>query len=275
MRPSPRSKISFSFPARSRWTGPPTLPSRLFRPPHSRDWPLLTEEASSTIFSSSGTPHEEADTTFDLDVGALVEVTLDTPDTDQPSFDIQANGKIVIPGELMVTSTGDDPVLSVSGASADSQIEVEGDVRFEGELNFTFNGEPRDYEADNSRKDRLDEAGKPSPVLKAKPLRPRRSPRQHQSRNPSMPSPLRNQSTRPGARSFPNSLCECPRARLLIRHRHLNRSAPRHSPVSSLHGDLLNRRPRRRHTIEKIGREHLDRYEVRRWNTGRIEHDRT
>jgi hypothetical protein len=85
-------------------------------------------------FSTSGTPHEETSTTFDLDVGQLVEVTLDTPGPSKPAFNVQADGKIDVPGNFMVTSTGDEPVLSFSGAGADSQIEVDGDVTFEGEL---------------------------------------------------------------------------------------------------------------------------------------------
>ncbi|MFA5504219.1 MAG: hypothetical protein WC423_02260 [Vulcanimicrobiota bacterium] len=80
-----------------------------------------------------GLDHPQIDQTFTLDTGAQVEVTLDMPDT-QPSFRILADGQVQIPGTFKVTSTGDDPILSFSGAGGDSQIEAEGDVEFEGEL---------------------------------------------------------------------------------------------------------------------------------------------
>jgi hypothetical protein len=84
-------------------------------------------------FSVGGTPHEELDTTFDLDVGNLVEVTLDTP-TARPEFKVQADGLIKIPGSFKVTSTAEDPLLSFQGLTGNSQIEADGDVAVQGEI---------------------------------------------------------------------------------------------------------------------------------------------
>ena len=93
----------------------------------------LSGTTRNPTFSVSGTAHEEADTTFDLDVGNLVSVTLDTP-TSRPRFDVQADGLITIPGTFKVTSEGEEPMLSFSGTSGNSQIEADGDVTVQGEI---------------------------------------------------------------------------------------------------------------------------------------------
>ena len=80
-----------------------------------------------------GTSHEEVSSTFSLDAGAKVEVTLDLPNT-RPTFNILAEGQVEIPGSFSVTSTGDEPRLSFAGSNGNAQIKAQGDVTFEGEL---------------------------------------------------------------------------------------------------------------------------------------------
>ena len=81
--------------------------------------------------SLPGVPHSQPSHTFDMDVGAPVSVTLDTPST-TPRFTVVDDGSLTVDGDFKVTSTGDTPVVTLSGNEGDSQVKALGDVEIEG-----------------------------------------------------------------------------------------------------------------------------------------------